>query len=239
MPVFRVEKNNNYTVMSNSPMRDISLSNKALGLLVRMLSLPPGWDYTLKGLATICQDGKDSVAAQLKELEARGYLVRNRLRNEKGQVKEIEYIIYETSQIDISETGTVTEEKKQEPQNGANKPSAPKPDFPEQAFPEQGKPEQGKPEQVFPEQENPPQLSTYVLSNYKLNTIPRTGSPPAKPDEKTIQAKRKPKRRYDAAASKNKFNNFNSRKIDYAALEALEREYIKNDLEKHENIRPP
>lgn len=36
MPVFRIEKKQNYSVISNSPMHDRLLSNKALGLLVRM-----------------------------------------------------------------------------------------------------------------------------------------------------------------------------------------------------------
>lgn len=40
MGVFRVEKNKNYTVMSNTHLRDKELSLKAKGLLSLMLSLP-------------------------------------------------------------------------------------------------------------------------------------------------------------------------------------------------------
>ena len=40
MSVFRVEKNNNYTVMANYHLRDKGLSFKAKGLLSYMLSLP-------------------------------------------------------------------------------------------------------------------------------------------------------------------------------------------------------
>ena len=50
MAVFRVEKTDNYTVMSNYHLRDKSISLKAKGLLSQMLSLPPEWDYTLQGL---------------------------------------------------------------------------------------------------------------------------------------------------------------------------------------------
>ena len=39
MPVFRVERNKGYTVMSNYHLRDKSLSLKAKGLLSQMLSL--------------------------------------------------------------------------------------------------------------------------------------------------------------------------------------------------------
>ena len=38
--VFRVEKNANYTVMSNEHLRNRDLSLKAKGLLSQMLSLP-------------------------------------------------------------------------------------------------------------------------------------------------------------------------------------------------------
>ena len=51
MSVFRIEKNKNYTVMSNHHLRDNELSLKAKGLLSQMLSLPENWDYTLAGLS--------------------------------------------------------------------------------------------------------------------------------------------------------------------------------------------
>lgn len=39
MAVFRVDKNRNYTVMSNYHLRDTNMSLKAIGLLSKMLSL--------------------------------------------------------------------------------------------------------------------------------------------------------------------------------------------------------
>lgn len=55
--VFRVEKNQNYTVMSNHHLRNTDLSLKSKGLLSQMLSLPEEWDYTLKGLSQINREG--------------------------------------------------------------------------------------------------------------------------------------------------------------------------------------
>ena len=81
--------------MSNFHLRDRNLSNKARGLLSTMLSLPDDWDYTTRGLASICKDGVDSITAQLKELEVCGYLVRKRRRDERGRMCDVEYIIYE------------------------------------------------------------------------------------------------------------------------------------------------
>lgn len=95
MAVFRVEKNKNYTVMSNHHLRNIKLSLKAKGLLSQMLSLPPDWDYTLAGLAKINKEGIDAIREAVKELEAEGYITRKRSRNENGRFGGNEYIIRE------------------------------------------------------------------------------------------------------------------------------------------------
>ena len=95
MAVFRIEKTRDYTVMSNHHLRDMSLSLKAKGLLSLMLSLPEDWDYTMKGLARICKDGVDSISGGIRELEARGYLIRERVRGANGQLGSIEYTILE------------------------------------------------------------------------------------------------------------------------------------------------
>ena len=125
MAVFRVEKTKDYTVMANHHLRNTTLSLKAKGLLSLMLSLPDDWDYTLKGLARICRDGVDSIAAAVKELEESGYIVRRRVRDDKGRVGEMEYTILERPEEDIS----------------------PKRDFPVQGNPVQENPVQEKPEQ--------------------------------------------------------------------------------------------
>ena len=70
MAVFRVQKTQNYTIMSNHHLRNKALSLKAKGLLSLMLSLPEDWDYTTRGLASICKEGVDSVCATVRELEA-------------------------------------------------------------------------------------------------------------------------------------------------------------------------
>ena len=91
MAVFRVEKNHNYTVMSNYHLRDTGLTLKAIGLLSKMLSLTDEWDYTTRGLAAICKEGVDAIGAALKELETRGYLVRRQIRDSKGRKWSVVY----------------------------------------------------------------------------------------------------------------------------------------------------
>lgn len=96
MAVFRIEKTRDYTVMSNHDLRNAGLSLKSKGLLSMMLSLPEDWNYTTRGLAKICKEGTDSIGSALKELERAGYIVRNRLRDSKGKIVDVEYVIYET-----------------------------------------------------------------------------------------------------------------------------------------------
>lgn len=96
MPVFRVSKNRDFTVIANSVFKDRRLSAKAKGILVEMLSLPGNWDYTLKGLTTLFSDGIDSIRQGIKELEENGYIVRERKRDARGRLGGMEYVIYET-----------------------------------------------------------------------------------------------------------------------------------------------
>ncbi|MCD7854437.1 MAG: helix-turn-helix domain-containing protein [Clostridiales bacterium] len=148
----RVQKTHNYTVMSNYHLQDRRLSYKAKGLLSFMLSVSDNWEYTIKGLATMSKDGVDSVATALKELEGCGYVDRRRNRNEKGQVTDTEYIVYEmpidkTSEPVLSETKSCkkaelealenqSEPKRENPEQAENsqtRDTQPKTDFPRQA----------------------------------------------------------------------------------------------------------
>ena len=147
MAVFRVEKTKDFTIMSNHHLRNTELSLKAKGLLSLMLSLPEDWDYTTKGLAHICKDGVDSITTALKELERHGYLTRQRLRYENGQLGDIEYTIHEKP-VDPEKQGV----------------------SPKRENPRQVNPRQAKPEQAEPEQENPAQLNTNPQKTKKSKT---------------------------------------------------------------------
>ncbi len=163
MAVFRIEKTRDYTVMSNYHLRDRSLSLKAKGLLSLMLSLPEDWDYTMKGLARICKDGIDSISGGIRELEAHGYLVRARVRNENGQLGSIEYTILE------------------QPKEPAQTPA------PVREKPIRENPVQANPMLDAPIQENHAQLNKEESSNYPSRTdlsntkisSPIPSSPPA------------------------------------------------------------
>lgn len=98
MPVFRVERNRNYTTMSNYHLRDKDLSLKAKGLLSMCLSLTESWDYSVNGLVAISKEGRDAILSAVRELEQAGYVVRSRERDERGCLRGAEYAIYEVPQ---------------------------------------------------------------------------------------------------------------------------------------------
>lgn len=99
MPVFRVKKVKDYTIMPNKHLRNRELSLRAKGLLCQMLSLPPNWDLTLQGLSYINKEGLDAIGTVIRELEQAGYITRARVRNEKGQLQEMEYIVYSSPEL--------------------------------------------------------------------------------------------------------------------------------------------
>ena len=94
MAKFTIEKNKNYTIMSNYHLQDKKLSYKAKGLLSFMLSLPEDWDYSINGLVSISKEGVKAIRNILQELQRYGYLVIEKKQNEIGQF-EYEYLIYE------------------------------------------------------------------------------------------------------------------------------------------------
>ncbi|MCD7838774.1 MAG: helix-turn-helix domain-containing protein [Clostridiales bacterium] len=82
--------------MANYHLKDERLSLKAVGLLSKILSLPEDWDFSVRGLAGICKEGKDGIAATLTELERAGYLERRQLRDSNGKLGGYEYIFRES-----------------------------------------------------------------------------------------------------------------------------------------------
>ncbi|MCI8347393.1 MAG: helix-turn-helix domain-containing protein [Bacilli bacterium] len=98
MSVFKIEKTKDFTIMSNYHLRDRNLSFKAKGLLSFMLSLPPDWDYSLKGLCAISKENRDAIRSTLKELQDNHYLEIEKVRGNKGYF-EYNYLIYEKPHI--------------------------------------------------------------------------------------------------------------------------------------------
>lgn len=109
MPVIRVNKTKDYTVMSNYHFKEKNMSLKAKGLLSLMLSLPDNWGYSVEGLVNICKENETSINSALKELKSFGYLLVTKLMPNQTENGRIEYIynVYEKPNIkqDIEKQG--------------------------------------------------------------------------------------------------------------------------------------
>ncbi|WP_089115488.1 hypothetical protein [Streptomyces sp. SS07] len=75
-----------FTVVGNHLAQHPDLSCTAVGIAVRIQSLPQGAKVGIKALAAHCREGEKRIAAALRELEAHGYLRRVRDRLPSGRI---------------------------------------------------------------------------------------------------------------------------------------------------------
>ena len=143
MAVYRVERTQGYTVMSNYHLKDTALSLKAKGLLSMFLSFPDDWNYSTRGLASICKEGVEAIGNTIKELEKAGYILRRQLRGANGRITDTEYVIYE---------------RPQDPELPAPEDTGPETP-PNTGAPDTALPDTGFPDMVDPDTENRPELN--------------------------------------------------------------------------------
>ena len=169
MAVYRVERTQGYTVMSNYHLKDTALSLKAKGLLSMFLSFPDDWNYSTRGLASICKEGVEAIGNTIKELEKAGYILRRQLRGANGRITDTEYVIYERPQ--------------------PPDPPAPEDDIPytppDTGAPDTALPDTGFPDMVDPDTENRPELNIKKSKTKKsITQRSKTHSfPPPAPSE--------------------------------------------------------
>lgn len=98
--IFRVNKTTDYTVVCNYHLKDSRLSLKAKGLLTIMLSLSEDWNYSIKGLMSICIESETAITTALNELKKFGYVIVKKILPNESESKKIEYEynIYEIPQ---------------------------------------------------------------------------------------------------------------------------------------------
>ena len=184
MSVFRVERTNNYTVMSNYHLRDKDLSLKAKGLLSLMLSLPENWDYTLAGLARISLEGKDAIRATVVELEKAGYIQRRQTTGKDGKFGSNEYVIreYPASYEPLSE----------EPSS-----AQPSSENPSTDYPPAGEPSPVLTTQINKDSRNKEKINTDSTSkdSFPSPSSPPVSTPPAAAQQQEAKGKKRTRRR--------------------------------------------
>ncbi|GGJ56511.1 hypothetical protein GCM10010121_078940 [Streptomyces brasiliensis] len=82
-----------FTQIANALFRDARLSFKAKGIFGYVSTHRNGWQVTVADLVRLGPDGREAVRTGLQELEAHGYLIRERLRRPDGTLGEIVYCI--------------------------------------------------------------------------------------------------------------------------------------------------
>ena len=103
MAIIRMNKSSDYTVMSNTHLKEKNMSLKAKGLLSLMLSLRDDWEYSVEGLVSICKESEVAVKSALNELKKFNYLKVTKLLPNQTETGRIEYIydIFEKPQQGI------------------------------------------------------------------------------------------------------------------------------------------
>ncbi|MFF7366040.1 hypothetical protein [Streptomyces sp. NPDC008125] len=141
-----------FTTIYNRALRDKRLSRRARGLLGEILTHRDGFGVSMASLLANGPEGKDALTVALRELEACGYLHRERERNELGHLGDTVFqitdmpgglLIGAEAPWEAPEENRRSEPKAENPpQAGSpqNRRSEPKADFPAQAKPAQGNP---------------------------------------------------------------------------------------------------
>ncbi|UQN10729.1 hypothetical protein [Deinococcus sp. QL22] len=93
MSIRRRKKTKCFTQIDNAALRNPKLSLKAKGLLAVMMSCPEEWQFYMDWLQSQSMDGRESHQTAMKELEAHGYVLREKVQGKGGKFSGWEYVV--------------------------------------------------------------------------------------------------------------------------------------------------
>ncbi len=105
--MFHIERDahhSNYTCISNVVLRDERLSFEVMAFMVKILSLPDNWSFSVKGITKVCKVGERTVYRYFKELEECGYLRKERIKDERGCFVDTSYFFTENPVAEKEQT---------------------------------------------------------------------------------------------------------------------------------------
>lgn len=124
MIIIKKKQNKGFTTVNNDYLRDSRLSWKAKGLITYIMSLPEDWKLNIADLSGRATDGRDSVAAGLREIIEKGYCVRTSQKNDRGRFTGYEYIV--SDQLITGKSEENAEKPKKTPRKRVNNTENPK-----------------------------------------------------------------------------------------------------------------
>jgi hypothetical protein len=95
MSVVRIARRDRWAAIANSTLEDERLSFRARGILAWLLAKPDGWSVNSTTIAEHGTEGREAVRTALRELEEFGYMVREKVRCDIGQIVTVT-TVYET-----------------------------------------------------------------------------------------------------------------------------------------------
>lgn len=91
--IVRRRHTGNFTQIPNSLIRNEHLSLKALGVIVHLLSLPPGYRISLEGLCAARKEGETAMRTAIQQLESLNYMRIVRERSASGRFIHSKWIV--------------------------------------------------------------------------------------------------------------------------------------------------
>ena len=83
--ILKNKTQNNFTMISNTILRDKRLKLMDRGLLCTLCSLPDEWNFSVNGMTGIVKDGKSAISQCLKRLEGIGYIKKTVIHGKQGK----------------------------------------------------------------------------------------------------------------------------------------------------------
>jgi len=173
-----VKRENPFVQMDKYFLEDDNLQWESKGLLGYILSRPDNWKINQTDLVKRSAGGKGKVESALLDLMANGYVHWYAVRNDKGQIEEWVYDVYERPEFNpnkdecIAEGKRRIEEKKSRNKRKNEKNKSPEPDKPKVGNPETDNPEVGNPEVDNPHYNNN-DFNNIDLTNNKSSSSSR------------------------------------------------------------------
>jgi len=178
MAVFKIAgRRRRFTMVCNDLVNEPTLSAKAKGVMLYLLSKPDNWEVRLSDVVRHFSDGEYAIRGGVEELEVAGYIRRVQNREDDGRFRGYLYWVYEVP---------VDPDKRTNPEDRKHKTTQVDPDKQAEStvsqFPVNGFPEYGKPQPTNTESTNTESTNTKTDKYGSDEPLPEEDEPEPAPN---------------------------------------------------------